>query len=71
MLATSTLISIGVTGSHDELGKVTALYRSDYNCENEGEGDDYIVGYMAFVYVIELREKYVTCWLATVFRMRL
>lgn len=44
---------IGVTGSHDELGKVAALYRSDYNREHEGDGDDYIVGHMAFVYVID------------------
>jgi len=44
---------IGVTGSHDELGKVAALYRSDYNRKHEGEGDDYIVGHMAFVYVID------------------
>lgn len=48
---------IGVTGSHDELGKVAALYRSDYNRTHEGDGDDYIVGHMAFVYVIDTQGK--------------
>lgn len=48
---------IGVTGSHDELGKVAALYRSDYNRKHEGDGDDYIVGHMAFVYVIDTQGK--------------
>jgi len=48
---------IGVTGNHEDLDKVAALYRSDYNRkhehEHEHEGDDYIVGHMAFVYVID------------------
>jgi len=50
-----------VTGNHDELGKIAALYRSDYNRKHEGkheEGDDnYIVGHMAFVYLFDSQGK--------------
>ena len=56
---------IGVTGNHDELAKVATLYRSDYDRKHEGkhegkheEGDDnYIVGHMAFVYLIDSQGK--------------
>ena len=44
---------IGVTGTHEELKKITALYRSDYHLENDGKGTDYLVDHMSFVYVID------------------
>jgi len=44
---------IGVTGTHEELIKITALYRSDYELENDGKGRDYLVDHMSLVYLLD------------------
>lgn len=49
--------TIGVTGTIDELRKVTSLYRSDFVVENEDESDGYEVAHMSFVYVIDPQGK--------------
>jgi len=48
---------IGVTGSVDELQKVTALYRSDFVIEKEDGDAEYEVAHMSFVYVIDPQGK--------------
>lgn len=48
---------IGVTGSHEELAKITLLYRSDYTLENSGQGKNYTVDHLSFVYVIDPQGK--------------
>lgn len=48
---------IGVTGTLDELRDITALYRSDFVIEKEGESEDYEVAHMSFVYVVDPEGK--------------
>jgi len=48
---------IGATGTHEELNKITAKYRSQYHLENEGKGENYLVDHMSFVYVIDMQGK--------------
>ncbi len=53
---------LGVTGSHEDLRKVSALYRSDYETESDAEHSDndaenYMVAHMSFVYVIDPEGK--------------
>ncbi len=48
---------IGVTGTLDALRDITGLYRSDFVVEKEGESEDYEVGHMSFVYVIDPQGK--------------
>jgi len=47
----------GVTGTHEKLKKITAMYRSEYELENDGKGKDYLVDHMSFVYVIDRQGK--------------
>ena len=48
---------IGATGTHEELKKITAKYRSEYHLENEGKDENYLVDHMSFVYVIDKQGK--------------
>jgi len=44
---------IGVTGSEEELRKITWLFRSDFVIEKENDNEHYSVAHMSFVYVID------------------
>ena len=44
---------IGVTGSEEELRKITWLFRSDFEIKNEDDSEHYNVAHMSFVYVID------------------